>query len=81
MPSFQLWYPVSLFILGALSSTLGVTATAILPPTGPYNFGVKKLEILYVNDGDPIAPSNVTNSFLATNFYPTHEAPKSPSEQ
>lgn len=65
---------IAAFFLGALLSATPAAvlavSTAIPPPTGPYDVGVTKLEIPYVNTGDPIAPGNVTTSFLATVFYP-----------
>jgi hypothetical protein len=81
MPGIQFWKPVALFLVGVLSSTLGVTGTEIPPATGPYNVGVQKLEIPFINDEDPLAPNNVTTSFVATVFYPTHAAAKEPAEQ
>ncbi|KAK9425526.1 putative Platelet-activating factor acetylhydrolase [Seiridium unicorne] len=67
---------VSLFSWGILLGSavvIDAANTAISPPTGPYNVSIKKLEIPYVNTGDPIAPNNVTTSFLATAFYPTSQ--------
>ncbi|KAI1854039.1 hypothetical protein JX265_003637 [Neoarthrinium moseri] len=52
-----------------LASEVG--GSAIPPPTGPYAVGVRKFEIDYVNTEDPVAPGNVSTSFLATAFYPT----------
>lgn len=48
-----------------------VDATAIPPPTGKYGVGVRKLVIEHYNDHDPVAPNNISTSFLATIFYPT----------
>lgn len=66
-------------VLALLSSSVTwnkvAEATAIPPPTGPYNVGVTKLEIPYINTGDPVAPNNVTYSFIATAFYPTSHQP------
>ncbi|TGJ78166.1 hypothetical protein E0Z10_g10606 [Xylaria hypoxylon] len=45
----------------------------IPPPTGQFSVSRKKVEIPYVNTGDPIAPNNVTTAFLATVYYPTSE--------
>ncbi|KAI0907271.1 hypothetical protein F4823DRAFT_28296 [Ustulina deusta] len=50
-----------------------VYSAIIPPPTGRYSVGRKKVEIPYVNTGDPIAPNNVTTAFLATVYYPTSE--------
>ncbi|KAI1422055.1 hypothetical protein F5Y12DRAFT_658413 [Xylaria sp. FL1777] len=50
-----------------------VYGAIIPPPTGPYKVSRKKVEIPYVNTGDPIAPNNVTTAFLATVYYPTPE--------
>ncbi|KAI1149639.1 hypothetical protein F4825DRAFT_429725 [Nemania diffusa] len=50
-----------------------VSGAVIPPPTGKYNVSRKKVEIPYVNTGDPIAPNNVTTAFLATIYYPTSE--------
>ncbi|KAH8193849.1 hypothetical protein TruAng_011983 [Truncatella angustata] len=67
------------FCRGAHLLYLGIVATAsadaisIPPTTGHYHVGVRKLEIPYINTGDPIAPNNVTTSFLATAFYPTSQ--------
>jgi pimeloyl-ACP methyl ester carboxylesterase len=55
------------------AAVISAVSIEVPPPTGPYNVGVKKLEIPYVNTGDPIAPNNVTTSFLATAFYPTSQ--------
>lgn len=46
-------------------------AVAIPPPTGPYGVGVRKFVIDHYNDHDPVAPNNISTSFLATIFYPT----------
>lgn len=56
--------------LMTLTSSL-VNAIAIPPPTGRYGVGVRKLVIENLNDHDPVAPTNVSTSFLATIFYPT----------
>ncbi|KAI0426962.1 hypothetical protein F5Y09DRAFT_47351 [Xylaria sp. FL1042] len=50
-----------------------VYSAIIPPPTGQYSVSRKKVEIPYVNTGDPIAPNNVTTAFLATVYYPTSE--------
>ncbi|KAI8624187.1 hypothetical protein F5Y19DRAFT_337782 [Xylariaceae sp. FL1651] len=55
-----------------------INGAIIPPPTGQYNVGRKKVEIPYVNTGDPIAPNNVTTAFLATVYYPTSESFKGP---
>jgi hypothetical protein len=54
----------------AAAAGAAAAATAIPHPTGPYDVGITKLEVPYTNMGDPIAPGNVTTSFLATVFYP-----------
>lgn len=56
---------------GSATLAWAPTSKTIPPPTGTYNVGVKKLEINYTNTGDPIAPGNVTTSFIATAWYPT----------
>ena len=48
-----------------------VHSAIIPPPTGKYTVSRTKIEIPYVNTGDPIAPNNVTTAFLATVYYPT----------
>ncbi|KAJ8122644.1 hypothetical protein ONZ43_g1211 [Nemania bipapillata] len=61
------------YLLGQVA--LREASSAIIPPpTGKYNVSRKKVEIPYVNTGDPIAPNNVTTAFLATVYYPTSEA-------
>lgn len=62
-------------LLTAIIHLEGAYATTIPSPTGPYHVGVTKLEIPYINTGDPAAPDNVTYSFLATAFYPTAHKP------
>lgn len=58
-------------LLGGVAPVHCDGSTAIPPPTGPCHVGVTKLEIPYTNTGDPVAPNNVTYSFIATAFYPT----------
>ncbi|KAL8377248.1 hypothetical protein RB595_008094 [Gaeumannomyces hyphopodioides] len=57
----------------ALSSGVLACGPEIIPPTGPFNVGVSKHAIDFVNPDDPLAPGNVTTSYLATVFYPTLE--------
>lgn len=56
--------------LTALAPT-NVDAIAIPPPTGRYGVGVRKVVVEHYNDHDPVAPNNISTSFLATIFYPT----------
>ncbi|KAH8169553.1 platelet-activating factor acetylhydrolase [Sarocladium implicatum] len=60
-------------LLSALFVALS-NATSIPPPTGRYPVGVRKEVIEYYNDRDPLAPNNISTSFLATIFYPTTQA-------
>ncbi|KAI1073798.1 Alpha/Beta hydrolase protein [Whalleya microplaca] len=53
-----------------------VSGISIPPPTGPYNVGIKKHAIPYLNREDPVAPGSTSTSFLATIYYPTLEKPK-----
>ncbi|KAL8365388.1 hypothetical protein RB595_004271 [Gaeumannomyces hyphopodioides] len=59
----------------ALLSTANASPQPITPPTGPFNVGVSKHIIPFVNPDDPFAPGNVTTSYLATVFYPTLDEP------
>jgi hypothetical protein len=59
-----------------MATAVLVNATAIPHPTGPYGVGVRKLVIEHYNDHDPIAPNNISTSFLATIFYPTDSGSK-----
>ncbi|KAL8345399.1 hypothetical protein RB601_005437 [Gaeumannomyces tritici] len=61
------------FALALLSSGALACGQEIIPPTGPFNVGVSKHAIDFVNPGDWLAPGNVTTSFLATVYYPTLE--------
>lgn len=60
------------FMLAAIAlAQRPVIATAIPPPTGHFGVGVRKEVIEHYNDHDPLAPNNISTSFLATIFYPT----------
>ncbi|KAI0133004.1 hypothetical protein BJ170DRAFT_719207 [Xylariales sp. AK1849] len=58
-------------LLAGFALISGAIGIAIPPPTGPHRLGVKRIEVDYTNTGDPVAPNDITTSFLATVFYPT----------
>ncbi|KAI1775427.1 hypothetical protein F4818DRAFT_416563 [Hypoxylon cercidicola] len=53
-----------------------VHTTALPPPTGPYQVGMRKYTIEHYNDHDSLAPNNLSTAFLATVYYPTAQTPE-----
>lgn len=74
-------YHVGTALLGVLELFAATEARSIPPPTGKYAVGVRKEVIEYYNDHDPLAPNNISTSFLATIFYPTSKRHATHNEQ
>ncbi|KLU81072.1 lipase [Magnaporthiopsis poae ATCC 64411] len=80
MPSLRLFSSARLVLTALALQTAAIASLQpLIPPTGPFNVGISKHAIPFVNPDDPFAPGNVTTSYLATVFYPTLDEPPCPA--
>ncbi|KAK7957867.1 PAF acetylhydrolase family protein [Apiospora saccharicola] len=66
---------------GALAWHQAAASSALPPTTGPYHVGLQKHAVPFLNEADPVWPSNISTSFLITIYYPTKQKPEAHDQE
>ncbi|KAK8060756.1 PAF acetylhydrolase family protein [Apiospora saccharicola] len=66
---------------GALAWHQAAASSTLPPTTGPYHVGLQKHAVPFLNEADPVWPSNISTSFLVTIYYPTKQKPEAHDQE